>query len=210
MRNVVWCSIAVAALVFPTLAVAENHVWTREGGDLSFETPAAATSSSRSHFALSPSKLNLCSASDSARYQVRVTPAEGVDLVADSDDLDLGSLLGAAAIKANAVLLGESAGVDLADPQAVRRLGGSSRSAADVLVRSDLADLRLQLFRGSEACAGAAGAGDGLRRVTAASDSCSGWCSCSTCACAGSLSCCESGCMLCWEYLEDQVGCGAT
>src|SRR5829696_6758672 len=41
-------------------------------------------------------------------------------------------------------------------------------------------------------------------------DSCSGWCTCSSCGCDGSLSCCIGGCEACWDYRDDQGLCGAT
>lgn len=207
MSKVLSCSILVAALAFPTLAVAEGNTWTREVNGAATDATVVAPRSLDTHFGLSSGKLNLCTVSQSTRYLLNVTPAEGVDLI-ERSDLDLQSLLGAAAFKANAALIGAEQGRDLTNPAEVRQLGRRSAAAADVRVESEEADLRLQLFAGSESCAGSSNSG-GLRTITAAAeaDECSGSCNCTTCVCSGSESCCDAGCGYCWGYLDGSGSC---
>ena len=213
MKRAFLFGVLAMALISSVTAGAErqHQLWNRQDDGTISKAQGAPPVSFDSRFALSPAKLNLCTASGPARYQLDVTAADGFDLVARKD-LDLSSLLTPALYRASAALLAGEPGHDLTRPEDVGRLNGRARRFADVRVDGNLADLRLQIFGDSRACAGSKDAAGDLRRSVGAAeaDSCEGWCTCSDCGCWGSESCCDAGCAYCWGYLDGKGACGAT
>lgn len=204
MKRALCFSLLAVALLLPASVFAETHVLTRQEDGVRLSAPLATTPSFDGRFTLSSTKLSMCVASDSARYRMDLTPAEGVDLLGDNE-LDLRSLLTPALFKANAALLAPEKGFDVTDPLAVER---GARRAADVSVRDELARLRLQVFAADGGSCGAAVDAGSPRRVTAAAESCSGGCNCTDCGCSGSFGCCLGGCLACWDVLDESGACG--